>query len=92
MIELTEAKAQGWRAVVVFDDRPDGLITLGRSSTAVRACYAESYLELYDEADQAHVQHIALQRWHGAADAGQWVHQSNLKTPVPVLKMVRLAA
>jgi len=32
MLITTESKAQNWRAVVVFDDRPDALIFVGRSS------------------------------------------------------------
>ena len=26
---------------------------------------------------------MALQRWNGAPDAGQWMHQTNLQVPVP---------
>src|SRR5262245_41841909 len=33
----SEAKPQGWRALVVFDDRPECLLYVGRSSTQVRA-------------------------------------------------------
>ena len=41
MFYHTEAKPQCWRAVAEFDDRPNQLIFLNRSSTQVRAGYAE---------------------------------------------------
>ena len=41
MFYQTEAKPQGWRAVAVFDDRPDALIFVGRSSTQVRQEFTE---------------------------------------------------
>jgi hypothetical protein len=92
MFYQTEAKPQGWRAVAVFDDeRAECLLYLGRSSTQVRAGYAEAFAEVLDEEEREHVQTIALQRWHGAPDAGRWVHQADLKLPVPV-KLVRAAA
>ncbi|HJZ56165.1 MAG TPA: hypothetical protein VKE74_14455 [Gemmataceae bacterium] len=90
MLIQTESKAQGWRAVAVFDDRADALIFVGRSSTQVRQEYAEAFLELYDEEEREHVTAIQLQQWSGAPDAGRWVHKSNLKVPVPA--KVRLAA
>jgi hypothetical protein len=90
MFYPTEAKPQGWRAVAVFDDRGDCLLYLGRSSTQVRAGYVEAFLELLDDEERDHVQTIALQRWHGAPDAGRWVHQTNLKVPAPV-KIARSA-
>ena len=37
-------KAQGWRAVAVFDDRPEALLFVGRSSTQIRQEYVEAYL------------------------------------------------
>ena len=92
MIYQTEAKPQGWRAVAVFDDeRAECLLYLGRSSTQVRAGYAEAFAEVLDDEEREHVQTIALQRWHGAPDAGRWVQQTDLKVPVPV-KLVRAAA
>ena len=82
MFYQTESKAQGWRAVAVFDDeRSEALILLGRSSTQVRAGYVDSYMDLLDEEERDHVQSIALQRWQGAPDAGRWMHQTNLKVP-----------
>lgn len=90
MLIQTESKAQGWRAVAVFDDRPDALIFVGRSSTQVRQEFAEAFLELYDDEEREHVTSIQLQQWSGAPDAGRWTHKNTLKIPAPV--KVRLAA
>jgi hypothetical protein len=90
MIIHTEAKPQGWRAVAIFDDRPDALLFLGRSSTQVRAGYIEAFMEVLDEEEREHVTNVALQRWHGAPDAGRWVLQTNLKVPAP-MKVARIA-
>ena len=97
MFQYTEAKPQCWRAVAVFDDRPDQLIYLHRSSTQIRAGFRQAFLDLFDEEEREHVTAIALQRWEGAADAGRWVHQTNLQVPVPagmekVLEKVAAAA
>jgi hypothetical protein len=81
MFYQTEAKPQGWRAVAVFDDRPDQLIYLGRSSTQVRAGFATAFFELLDDEEREHVRAIALQRWHGAPDAGRWLQQTTLAVP-----------
>lgn len=78
-----ESKPQCWRVVAVFDDRPEQLIFLGRSSTQVRNGFAEAYLELLDEEEREHVRTISMQRWNGAPDAGRWSHHSNLNIPVP---------
>ena len=88
MLYQTESKPQGWRAVAVFDDRADCLLYLGRSSTQVRAGYAEAFLELLDDEEREHVTTVALQRWHGAPDAGRWLHQTALK--VPSTKLARV--
>jgi hypothetical protein len=77
----TETKPQCWRAVASFDDRPDQLIYLGRSSTQVRAGYAGPYFDLLDDEEREHVRSIALQRWNGAPDSGRWVHQTALNIP-----------
>jgi uncharacterized protein YbdZ (MbtH family) len=91
MFYQTEAKPQGWRAVAVFDDeRAECLLYLGRSSTQIRAGYVEAFAEVLDDEEREHVQSIDLQRWHGAPDAGRWLHQSNLKVPAPV-KLARVA-
>jgi hypothetical protein len=81
MIYHTEAKPQGWRALAIFDDRPDRLIYLGRSSTQVRAGFVQAYFEVLDDEEREHVRSISLQRWHGAPDAGRWIHQTNLAVP-----------
>ncbi len=65
MFYQTEAKAQGWRAVAVFDDRPEQLLYLNRSSTQVRAGFRDPFFELLDDEEREHVQTIALQRWQG---------------------------
>jgi hypothetical protein len=91
MLVQTESKAQGWRAVAVFDDRPDALIFVGRSSLQVRQEYVAAFLELYDEEEREHVTTIQLQQWSGAPDAGRWVLKNTLKVPAPASKM-RVAA
>lgn len=88
MLIQTESKAQGWRAVAVFDDRPDALIFVGRSSTQVRENYAEAFLELLDDEEKAHVTTVQLQQWNGAPDAGRWVQKNTLKIPTPVKQRV----
>lgn len=91
MLVTTESKAQGWRAVAVFDDRGDALLVVGRSSTQVRQLYVEAFVEVLDEEEREHVSSIQLQQWSGAPDAGRWMLKSTLKVPAPVGK-VRLAA
>ena len=81
MFHHHESKPQCWRAVAIFDDRNDCLLYLGRSSTQVRAGYAEAFHEVLDNEERDHVRSISLQRWHGAPDAGRWVHQSTLAIP-----------
>jgi hypothetical protein len=81
MIYHTEAKPQGWRALAIFDDRGDRLIYLGRSSTQVRAGFVQAYFEVLDDEEREHVRSVSLQRWHGAPDAGRWMHQTNLTVP-----------
>lgn len=90
MLVTSESKAQGWRAVAVFDDRPDALIFVGRSSTQVRQEYVEAFLEVLDEEEREHVTTVQLQQWSGAPDAGRWVLKNTLKVPAPV--KLRLAA
>jgi hypothetical protein len=81
MFYQTEAKPQGWRALAIFEDRSERLLYLGRSSTQVRAGFAEAFFELLDDEEREQVRTIALQRWHGAPDAGRWMHQTNLTIP-----------
>jgi hypothetical protein len=87
MFYHTESKPQGWRAIAVFDDRGDRLIYLGRSSTQVRAGFAEAFNEVLDEEERAHVVSVSLQRWQGTPDSGRWLQQSSL----PVPSKIRLA-
>ena len=81
MFYHTEAKPQGWRAVAVFEDRSERLIYLGRSSTQVRAVFAQAFFDVLDDEEREQVRSIALQRWHGAPDAGRWMNQTTLTIP-----------
>jgi hypothetical protein len=81
MFYQTEAKPQGWRAVAVFEDRPDRLIYLGRSSKQVRDGFVSAYFEVLDDEERDNVRRIRLERWHGAADAGRWLQQTTLNIP-----------
>src|SRR5260370_24312567 len=90
MFYPTEAKPQGWRAMAVFDDRGERLLYLGRSSTQVRAGFASAFTEVLDDEERDHVVSISLQRWHGAPDAGRWLHQTYLTMPTTV-KVARSA-
>jgi hypothetical protein len=81
MFYHTEAKPQGWRAMAIFDDRGERLVYLGRSSTQVRAGFVSAYFEVLDDEERDHVTSISLQRWHGAPDAGRWMHQTTLTVP-----------
>jgi hypothetical protein len=90
MFYHTEAKPQGWRAVAVFDDRPDILLYLGRSSTQIRSGFAQAFLDVLDDEERENVRSIALQRWHGAPDSGRWLHQTNLTIPAKA-KLARSA-
>lgn len=91
MFYPTESKPQGWRALAIFDDRPDRLLYLGRSSTQVRAGFAEAFFEVLDEEERDHVRSVSLQRWHGAADAGRWMHLTNLTVPTALVNVARSA-
>ena len=62
MLVTTESKAQGWRAIAVFDDRGDALLVVGRSSTQVRQLYADSFLEILDDEEREHVTAIQTER------------------------------
>ena len=90
MFYPTESKPQGWRAIAVFDDRGERLLFVGRSSTQVRAGFPGAFNEVLDDEEREHVRSISLQRWHGAPDAGRWVHQTNLAVPTGV-KVARSA-
>ena len=91
MFYQTETKAQGWRAMAKFEDGREALLLIGRSSSAIRQGYIESFNDLLDDEERDQVVSIALERWHGAPDAGVWEQQGTLKVPTTVGK-VRLAA
>ena len=90
MFYQTEAKPQGWRAVAVFEDRSERLLYLGRSSTQVRAGFSQAFFEVLDDEEREQVRSISLQRWHGAPDAGRWMHQTALALPT-LAKVARSA-
>ena len=90
MFYHTEAKPQGWRAIADFDDRPECLLYVGRSSTQVRANFGESFFDLLDDEERDHVRSISLQRWQGAPDSGRWLNQTNLTVPTRA-KLARTA-
>jgi hypothetical protein len=77
----TEAKPQCWRAVAIFEDRPEALLYLHRSSPQVRAGVKQAFFDVLDEEERGRVQSISLQRWNGAPDAGRWQHQTSLPLP-----------
>ncbi len=81
MFIQTESKAQGWRAVGVFDDGAEALIYVGRSSTQVRDGYAEALMDLFDEEERERITTLNLQQWHGAPDAGRWMNKAVLRMP-----------
>ena len=83
MFYQTEAKPQGWRALAIFDDRPDQLLYLHRSSTQIRGGYRTAFFEVLDDEERAHVKSVALQRWQGAPDSGRWITQTHLTVPMP---------
>ena len=91
MLHQAEEKAQGWRAVAILEGRGECLLYVGRSSTHVRAGYAEAYAELLDDEEKDLVRAIHLEQWQGAPDAGRWQHKNDLKVPTPQ-KAMRLAA
>jgi hypothetical protein len=88
VVHQTESKLRGWRAVAVFADGTECLLYLGRSIPQVRAGFAAAYGELLDAEEQARVQAIALECWHGAADAGRWLRKSALAVPTRELLAV----
>jgi hypothetical protein len=90
MFFQTESKAQTWRAVAQFSDRPELLIYLGRSSTQVRGSYAEAFADVLDDEEQAACTTVVLQRWNGTPDSGKWLVQANLNVPASAL-LLRVA-
>ena len=91
MLITTESKAQGWRAVAVLDGSTEALLFVGRSSTQVRAGYAEAFAELLDDEEKDRASAIRLQQWQGAPDAGKWLDKADLRVPAPAAKLARAA-
>lgn len=92
MLIVTEAKAQGWRAVAVLEGRGEALLYVGRSSTQIRGGYAEAFKELLDDEEQQAVRGIKLQQWQGAPDAGAWHDKAELRIPSAGKVAVKMAA
>jgi hypothetical protein len=92
MLIVTEAKAQGWRAVAVLPDRGEALLFVGRSSTQVRGGYTEAFHELFEADDRDQVSVIKLQQWQGAPDAGKWQDKAELRVPAPTKTLLKMAA
>lgn len=90
MFIQTESKAQGWRALAVLDGTAEALLFVGRSSTQVRAGYAEAFAELFEDDEKERTTAIKLQQWQGTPDAGKWLDKAELRLPAP--KLVRAAA
>jgi hypothetical protein len=92
MLIQTESKAQGWRAVAVFEDGSDALLFIGRSSTQVRQGYVEAYLSAIQEEGWEEATSIRMEQWSGAPDAGRWVEKTTLKVPSATPMKLKLAA
>ena len=93
MLVQTESKAQGWRALAVFNDNVEALLFVGRSSTQVRAGYPEAYHELIEDDEKERISTIRLQQWQGAPDAGTWINKAELRLPAPAAaKLLKVAA
>lgn len=90
MLIVTEAKAQGWRALAVIEGRGEALILVGRSSAQIRGGYSEAFSELLDDEERELVSTIKMQQWQGAPDAGSWLDKSELRMPVKA--KVKMAA
>ena len=95
MLVTTEQKAQGWRALAVLNteyDSTEALIFVGRSSTQVRAGYADAFADGFSEDEKDCVSVIKLQQWQGAPDAGKWLDKAELRLPTPVAAKLAKAA
>ena len=47
----------------------------------MRAGFAGAFFEILEDDERDQVRSISLQRWHGAPDAGRWIHQTSLNVP-----------
>ena len=72
-------------------DGVEALLYVGRSSTQVRAGYAEAFLELFEEDERERATTIRLQQWQGTPDAGKWLDKSELRLPAPAAKLAKVA-
>ena len=83
MFDLSESKAQGWRAIAVLDDGSEALVMIGMSSAQIRAGYVAAFHEMFEEepGGVAGVSDIRLEQWYGAPDAGRWTHKNTLRIP-----------
>jgi hypothetical protein len=82
MLIVTEAKAQGWRAVAILEGLGEALLYVGRSSTQVRGGYGEAFHGVLTEEEISLVKSIKIQQWQGAPDAGSWEDKGELRLPV----------
>jgi len=92
MLIVTESKAQGWRAVAVFQDQTEALLYVCRSSTQVRGGYGEAFNEQLEADEREVVTTIKLQQWQGAPDAGKWLDKAELRLPVTSRVLEKAAA
>ena len=90
MFIQTESKAQGWRALAILDGTTEALLFVGRSSTQVRAGYAEAFTDHFDDEEKDRVTAIRLQQWQGTPDAGKWHDKAELRLP-NAAKLIRAA-
>lgn len=81
MLIVTEAKAQGWRAVAILEDHGEALLFVGRSSTQVRGGYLEALSGVLTPEERQCVKAIKIQQWQGAPDAGMWEDKGDLRLP-----------
>ena len=91
MLIQTESKAQGWRAVAVFDDRPDALIFVGRSSTQVRQEYVGCVTSNFRRGRTRTRHNDSAPAMERRPRRGPLGAQEHLKVPAPVAKL-RVAA
>ena len=92
MLIVTESKAQGWRAVAVYQDQSEALLYVGRSSTQVRGGYSEAFQDQLEDDEREVVSTIKLQQWQGAPDAGKWLDKAELRLPVGSRAKEKVAA
>jgi hypothetical protein len=86
MFDLSESKAQGWRAIAVLEDGSEALVMIGMSSAQIRAGYVSALEEMFEEEPEgvAAITDIRLEQWYGAPDAGRWIQKNTLRNPAKV--------